>query len=314
MSINVINTKPELNIASIFSTYRYPFSALFLMQKGYFPVQTNDITLTSNPSSPLVALCRNFTINSGVTYSKPYICITATNSITINGDINVSSSGFLCRSFFLNKEKSLYIDTSIYNDIPAGGGFKFYNVKSSGFGGGNAGGDPLSDHVNPPFNYRVLYTNFYQETNDLKQTTQSVQKAGGFASGSGPNTGGIAVLCAPTIVINRNILAHGSDDMRYDNFAYGRGGGVIYIVGNTITIGNVSINAKGGNAITSSNYQAYGGGGGFIVIAGTQRITNNATINVNGGTASGGYQNLNGQNGSLIIQTFSFDFDYTGNF
>jgi len=312
MPINVINTKPELNIASIFSTYRYPFSALFLMKKGYFPKQTNDIILTSDPSTPIVDLCRNFTINSGVTYSKSYICITATNSITINGVIDVSCSSAIYKSFFLGKDKSLHIDPSIYNDIPAGGGFA--GIKTSGFGGGNPGGTPFSDYVNPSFNYRVLYANFYQETDFSKQTAQSVQKAGGFASGKGSNAGGIAILCAPTIVINGNIFAYGRNDSQTSHDAFGRGGGVIYLVGNTITIGNVSIDAKGGDATALSNFRAIGGGGGFIVIAGTKSITNNATINVSGGTASGGNQNNNGQNGSLIIQTFSFDFDYTGNF
>ena len=317
MSINVINAKPELNIASIFSTYRYPFSALFSMQKGYFPVQTNDITLTSNPSSPLVALCRNFTINSGVTYSKPYICITATNSITINGNIDAYAPSFIMRSFFLNKDLPLYIDTNTYNNIPSGGGAGG-GSQPIGFGGGSGGNvaQSQSSYVNPPFSYRILYAFFWQDPNNTNQSAPSFQILGGFASGNKRNTdaGGIVVLCAPKIVINGNIFAYGRSDTNLSYNTSGAGGGVIYLVGNTITIGNVSINASGGNATTTSNYYAYGGGGGFIVIAGTKSITNNATINVSGGTASGGYLNRNGQNGSLIIQTFSFDFDVTGNF
>ena len=312
MAINIIG-KPYFNITNIFATYRYPFSALFLMQKGYFPIQTNDITLTANPTSPTVALCRNFTLNAGVTYSQPYICVTATNSITINGviDANVNTN-YISKSFFLDKILALPIDTTTPNDYPSGGGSVGVPY---GFGGG-AAGNYSSTNVNPAFNYRVLYTDFTQRSETI---LSKVQKSGGYISGkqytAGVYIGGIVVLCAPIININGNILAYGRDDIQTATYnAGGSGGGVVYLVGDKITLGSVSIDVHGGNATTISGYTAYGGGGGFIVIAGTGSITNNATTNVSGGTASGGTRNYNGQNGSLIVTTFSFDFDSAGNF
>jgi len=294
----------------VYSSYRYPFSALFAMQLGLFPTQTNDITLTANPSSPICTVCRNFTINSGVTYTQNYICVVSTNSITINGSIDCSVSGSannMAYSFFNgNVVNPVTLSNSgLDNDIPCGGGSNSYlSGRVCGFGGGNGGGgNNFSMSVNPSFS-RVIYGSSYLTGPILKN---SLFMNGVAGSGGGTNiAGGIVILCAPTININGDILAYGRDSSSTTASVNSNGGGVIYLVGNNITIGAVNVNAKGGNATTTSNYTAGGGGGGFIVIAATKSITNNATTNVSGGTASGGTYNYNGQNGSLIVKTFSF--------
>jgi len=284
----------------IYSGYRYPFSALCIMQQGLFPTQTNDITLTANPSSPICTVCRNFTINSGVTYSQKYICVVATNSITINGSIDCSSSSYFAFSFF--NGNVVNAPSGIDNDIPSGGGGYLNIGLPYGFGGG-AGYNKTSLNVNPTFS-RVIYGNLYSTGFIIKNSVFASGVEGGGAITK--IVGGIVILCAPTININRDVLAYGRDISSTSSAVYGNGGGVIYLVGNNITIGSVNINAKGGNATTATTYDAYGGGGGFIVIAATGSIMNNATINVSGGGASGGTNNYMGQNGSLIVKTFSF--------
>ena len=287
----------------IYASYRYPFSALFLMQQGLFPSQTNDIILTSNPASPICTVCRNFTINNGVTYSQDYICVVATNSITVNGSIDCFTSSDVAYSFF-NGGVAVPLSSipSVDSDIPCGGGGYTNNGRVGGFGGGARSTSP-SLSVNPPFS-RVIYNSYSNST----ILSNSLFISGIRGQGGSSNiAGGIVILCAPTININGNILSFGRNTSYSSANVHAAGGGVVYLVGNNITIGSININAKGGDAtITSGNYSAFGGGGGFIVIAGTQSITNNATINVSGGTASGGTYNIDGQNGSLIVKTFSF--------
>ncbi|MFA5795456.1 MAG: DUF2341 domain-containing protein, partial [Candidatus Brocadiia bacterium] len=100
---------------------------------------------------------------------------------------------------------------------------------------------------------------------------------------------------------------------QYDSVAGAKGGGIIYVTSETISINNASsIVANGASAATPSSYYTTpggsGGGAGGSVILTAYQTTNSGSITANGGQGSnaGGYSGGIGGGGRTFAQYFGF--------
>ena len=140
-------------------------------------------------------------------------------------------------------------------------------------------------------------------------------------SGGGDNTysstsrggyGGGAVILevAGTASINGNIYANGESAYNSGSSHNGGGGsgGTINIEATTLTLGSTStLQARGGNRVSSS-YRGGGGGGGRIALRSANTITLSGTIQYYGGDGYGySTNNMNGGAGTLYIKEDSVE-------
>ncbi|MEM2615604.1 MAG: hypothetical protein QXO44_02540 [Thermoplasmatales archaeon] len=287
--------------------YNFPFDIFASYLNGQIRFSTSQVVITSPATSQKGWFVSAKKVVIGASFTSQYpLCIIA-DEIEIN--YAVTFRGWTCwfgrripaySTSYLHMHSHYMVFSPSYPQDPyrglGGGGSNAstrYAPNYPGLGGGKPGYGSDYEDLSNPDTFLILYGGF------------PAVKSGG--PGGVSNTSGQVFICiGDKVNVNANVNADGGDHSASGANAYGGGGGVIILLGRNITLGNVSISAKGGNAVSSSGYNAYGGGGGLIIAWATESFQSSATFNVSGGTASGGSDNYNGGPGTAYYGKVDF--------
>ena len=242
------------------------------------------ISADTNLSGPV--LCKNLTIDAGVTVTVPNfeLIITATETVTINGSIIADNSGA--------------------NGVRAIG--PFYNVgagvviDSGGFFGWNGPGSAQKTYS------PTLYLGgsgagvSYSVINSDSQAGGYVRTEGGYAGGAIAIRAYGDIVMGASAVLSANgqagsIFTSATGDAVMVGTSGGSGGTIILHSSTSVTTAG-TISATGGNGggagcsgggCTSGLGGGHGGGGGTVIVQGGT-VTNGATVSLAGGTGGAG--------------------------
>jgi hypothetical protein len=259
--------------------------------------QVTDLTYSANTTlSDGVYLCRNLTINAGVTVTagSQAVIFVCTGDAVINGNITATGAGPLGGNS-INNGQGGFVSSNPGTGLGSGVGLfpgNSYTPSVSLSGSGGASGYGTSNAVGLTTGPGgtgggcILISAQGSITQGASSTLSSVGGAGVVASVSGatPTVGG--------------------------GGGGGSGGSVILNSTKNLTVSG-TINVQGGNGApgfsangaTAGAYGGGGGGGGVVILETRGTLTNTATITLTGGTGgaliAGSQQNGGGGGGSF---------------